>query len=72
MRRELNQAIVSTNLKCKLRGNPAQTKKLVTNTTRTLKSDTVINVPLDKKTYAEALTELKEKVAPKECGVQNL
>lgn len=72
VRRELNQAINSTNLKCKLRGDPEQTRKLATNPARSWQPDTVINVPLGKKTYAEALSELKEKVTPKECGVQIL
>lgn len=72
MQKLMQERLQSTSgslVKCYMRGDPAQTK-IKDPKPSAMPKETNINVPLGTKTYAEVLSELKEKVSPESVGVE--
>lgn len=72
MKEMMEVSLGGTNIKCQMRGDIEQTKSMMikNHKTNTKPKETNINVPMGTKTYAEILSELKEKVSPEDSGVE--
>lgn len=72
MKEMMEVSLDGTNIKCQLRGDMEQTKIIGSknNKATTKPKETNINVPMGTKSYAQILSELKEKVSPEDSGVE--
>lgn len=68
-RKELERSLLHTQIVCVLNGKKLQIQDLK-GRKNTSSEDVTVTIPMGGKTYAEALTELKGKVAPERLGIE--